>query len=355
MVLNKALAPFETSTSIPYLPGPNNPETQPNVCISLLGEVRVWLQREETRIAVPIHSYRRQELLAYLATMAPTREHRVSSGRIITDVFEHIAPGSDVENLRGLFQKHTQLLRKELNEAAQQFQFPPISLFQFEKVDNSSTKWWLSPECRVVDLPAVRQAHRRLETFKESGSQDLEQMRAACEQVIALYREGGGDYLEKHLLQDDFGDTRWVREPFTEYREMYLQALWDGAVAEHNQLLAVISTPDRYRAAKKAAALYRSYALYAPKNRNFTISVKKTVRQSERALRGYLRICQWLLDAQAADTSYALYERQMRREFPEWKPEKTTIELLQTLRQQSSTSLQQGSVLPQFVEGEEHV
>jgi hypothetical protein len=313
--------------------------TEQYVCISLLGEVRVWLEREDIRIPVPIRSYRRQELLAYIATVAPRREQRVSSSRIITDVFEHIAPRSDADNLRGLFQKHTQLLRKEVNEVASEMNFPRIRLFQFEKIDNSSTKWWLSDECKIVDLTEVKIAHKRIEEVKEEGDENTDILKDRCEQLIRLYQSFEGDYLEKHLLQDDFGDTGWVREPFTEYRDMYLEALWDAAIAEHNCLLASLSHQDRYRSAKKAASLYRAYALYSPKNRGFAINVKKNARQSERALQGYLKICNWLMDAQAADHGYALYGRLMRKEFPEWRPDKNTVELLQEVRQQSGKHL----------------
>ncbi|MBV9228897.1 MAG: hypothetical protein JOZ18_06260, partial [Chloroflexi bacterium] len=88
-------------------------ETTVQICISLLGEMQVWLEMNGEKVEFPLKSHRRQELLAYIATMAPERSKRISSGRILTDVFEHIAPGADVANLRLLFQKHTQLLRKE--------------------------------------------------------------------------------------------------------------------------------------------------------------------------------------------------------------------------------------------------
>src|SRR2546430_557358 len=77
------------------------------ICISLLGEMKTWLDIDGKQIELPIKSNRRQELLAYLATLAPERSKRVASGRILTDVFEHIAPTADVSNLRLLFQKHT--------------------------------------------------------------------------------------------------------------------------------------------------------------------------------------------------------------------------------------------------------
>ncbi len=352
MFLSKQLTHTVAPTTNRQFPMYAAQNTEQYVCISLFGEVRIWLEREDTQVVVPIRSYRRQELLAYIATLAPSREQRVSSDCIITDVFEHIAPKSDVENLRGLFQKHTQLLRKELNEVAGEMNFPPVRLFQFEKVDNSSTKWWLSNECKIVDLTAVRLAHERIEAIKEEGNENPDLLKASCEQLIRLYQSYQGDYLEKHLVQYDFGDTTWIRDPFTHYRDMYLQALWDAAVAEHNRLLTPLSDQDRYRSAKKAASLYRAYALYAPKNRNFAINVKKNVRQSERAIRGYLRICCWLMDAQAADNGYALYEYLMRREYPEWRPDKKTIELLQAIRQQSGPNLQMVAP-PMFADKEE--
>jgi hypothetical protein len=100
-----------------------------------------------------------------------------------------------------------------------------------------------------------------------------------------------------------------------------------------------LSDQERYRCAKKAATLYKAYALYAPRHRRFIVNPKKNMRGSERALRGYLRVCCWLMDTQAADDGYALYERLMREEFPEWKPDQNTIDLLQAVRQQSNQKL----------------
>jgi hypothetical protein len=325
-----------TSVSPNRLLAQHEQTTEMSVCISLLGEIKIWLEMNGTQVPVPLKSYRRLELLAYIATLAPERKKKVSSGLILTDVFEHIAPQADVENLRALFQKHTQLLRKEINEIAQEANFPPVRLFQYEKVD-SSTKWWLSEECKVVDLSAVKLLYEQMEAAKEGGEAETAELKAACDQMIRLYQ---GDFLEKHLQQDEFGDADWVRGPFTEYRDMYLQAVWDAAVYEHRvSVQSDITDQDRHRAARRAASLYRTYALHAPKNRQFDLNARKSRRQSERALRGFLRMCLWLMDAQAADGCYSLYARLMRQEFPDWKPNISTVELIRAIRQQSGHDL----------------
>ncbi len=327
-------------TAPPHIFATDNQATDVLVRISLLGEMRVWLERKQVQVEVPIKSHRRQELLAYIATMAPERSKRVSSGRILTDVFEHIAPRADVDNLRGLFQKHTQLLRKEVNEVAQQAGFPRIRLFQHEKVDNSSTKWWLSEECRVVDLSTVKLLHERLEAAREQYSVESPELEAASEQLLRFYQSCHGDYLEKHLLADEFGDADWVRTPFTEYREMYLQALWDAAVQAHTSSLQLnLGDQQRYKYARRAASLYRTYALYAPKHRDCDLNARKSRRQSERALRGFLRMCRWLMDTQAADDAYSAYESLMAEQYPEWKPGSNTIEILRAIRQHSGENM----------------
>src|SRR5581483_8663071 len=286
-----------------------------------------WLEMNGSRVEVPVKSQRRQELLAYIATNAPERGKRVTSGRILTDVFEHIAPRADVDNLRGLFQKHTQLLRKEINEVAEKANFPRVRLFQYEKVDNSSTKWWLSEECKVVDLSAVRLLHEQMEAIKEVEEAGAASLRVASDQLISLYQSYQGDYLEKHLLDDMLCDADWVQVPFTEYRDMYLQALWDAAICEHTlSIKPDITEQERYRSAKRAATLYKTYALHAPRYRQFDLNARKSKRQSERALRGCQRMCMWFMDAQAADDCYSLYEKLMTEEFPEWKPAAKTVE-----------------------------
>jgi hypothetical protein len=315
-------------------------ETGVKVCISLLGEVRVWLEMNGIQREFPIKSHRRQELLAYIATMAPERSMRVSSGRIITDVFEHTAPGADVANLRLLFQKHTQLLRKEINEVAQEAGFPKIKLFQHEKIDNSSTKWWLSEECSVVDLQALRRLNDQMEYAEEKAAEDPTNLDRICDQLIRLYQSCKGDYLEKHLMSDEFGDADWVRVPFTEYRDIYLRALWNAAILYHTiSMRGDTLDKERYRSVKKAAIFYKTYALYYPRNRRYELNPRKSRRQSERALRGHLRMCRWLMDAQMADGTYSAYERLMAEEFPEWKPSANTIDILRLIRQHSGESV----------------
>jgi hypothetical protein len=318
----------------PVQPHPTGHQTTgAQFCISLLGEIRIWLEQSGTQVEVPVKSHRRLELLAYIATVAPERSKRVSSGRILTDVFEHIAPRADVDNLRNLFQKHVQLLRKEVNEIAQQAGFPKMKLFQYEKVDNSSTKWWLSEECRVVDLPIVRFLHEQVEAAREQEAASTE-LDTASDQLIRFYQAYQGDYLEQHLLTEEFGDAEWAQVPFTEYREMYLQALWEAAVLAHsNSMQLNLTDQQRYKYAKRAALLYKTYALHSPKHRDLDLNAKKSRRQSERALRGYLRMCRWLMDAQGADEGYSTYEGLMAQEFPEWKPNVTTVEILRTIRQ----------------------
>lgn len=320
-----------------------HPAGQPatvQVCLTFMREIKVWLQLTNVQVEVPIKSSRRQELLAYIATMAPDRNSRVSSGRILTDVFEHIAPRADVDNLRGLFQKHTQLLRKEINEAAQEAGFPKVKVFQYEKVDNSSTRWWLSEECRIIDLPTIRRLHEQIEGLEERGEEATEELEALCHHLVQVYQSYKGDYLETPLLHDEFGDADWVREPFTEYRDMYLQALWTEATSLHKASMQPdIADKERYQRAKRASLLYKIYALYAPKNRQFNLNARKSRRQSERALRGHLRLCRWLVDPQMADGTYSLYEQVMAREFPDWKPHPSTIEILRAIRSQSGTGL----------------
>lgn len=321
------------SASAPF-PSNDTQKLTPQVGISLLNEVRIWLEARDTRIEIPIKSYRRQELLAYLATQAPTREQRISSGRILTDVFEHNAPRADVDNLRTLFQKHTQLLRKEINTVAKEAGWSQVRLFCHEKVDNSATKWWLAPECHVVDLTAIKKLHEQMQKARDQGEASNTVLKEAGEQLMQIYQSGRGDYLERHLLQQEFGDAEWVRAPFTEYRDMYLQALWDVAILEHRECLQPeISEQERLRKARRAAALYRQYALHAPKHRDLDMNARKSWRQSERALRGFLRLCQWMQNAQGADEGYSLYELLMKEEYPEWKPNIKTVELLKAVRQ----------------------
>lgn len=324
--------------------------TDIHVCISLLGEICIWLERGEEQIEVPVKSHRRLELLAYIATMAPERSKRISSGRILTDVFEHIAPRADVDNLRGLFQKHTQLLRKEINEVAQKAGFPKVRLFQYEKVDNSSTKWWLSEECQVIDLSTVKFLHEGLEAAREQGAAGAANLNIMSDQLIRFYQSCHGDYLGKHLLADEFGDAEWAQGPFTEYRDMYLQALWEGAVFAHTVSMQLnLPEQQRYEYAKRATLLYKTYALHAPQHRSLDLNAKKSKRQSERALRGCLRMCRWLMDAQLADGVYSAYELLMAQEFPEWRPAANTVEILRAARQHTgeSFSLQEGLEPPE--------
>jgi hypothetical protein len=319
------------------LPAPTHAEkssttaSDVKLCISLLGEMKIWIEHNDERISVSLENNQLQ-LLAYIASMAPVREKAVSSSRILSDVFSHTWPQVDTHTLSQSLEREVQLLHKEVNEVTQSVGVPPVALLKCEKFGNGSTKWWLSNEWSLVDLAAMKSLFEQMEGARELGEAGVLVLKSAADQLIELYQSYRGDYLEKCLLQEEFSNADWVRRPFTEYRDMYLQALWDAAAIEYNASVQLNLPEDqRARSAKRAALLYKTYALHMLKNQHLDLHPEKNKRQSERALRGFLRVCRWSADVQAAESVYSAYMELMVEQFPGWQPSQQTIDILRAM------------------------
>lgn len=317
-------------------------QTIVTISLSLLGEMRVWLEQKGEYIAVPIKSCHGLELLAYMATQAPTRASSVSQSRILAEVFEHSWPRADHQSLRHVFLKYTHALYREVNKIAQDVGLPEVTLFDSEKIAGGATRWWLSDAWKVEDLVPVRHLHAQMEAAREQGATGVAALTSAAYRLIRLYQSYQGDFLEKYLAHGAFGDATWARGPFTMYRDMYLQALWNAAVIEHNASMRLSATErERSGSARRAASLYRTYALYAPKHRQFNLNAHRSRRQSERALRGFLRMCFWLADPLSAGEVYTAYAQLMAVEYPEWMPEQDTLDILRAVGRPNGALLKQ--------------
>lgn len=322
----------DDSAALPQVEEHSSQATRAQFYISLMGEMRVWFEEDGVQHVIPFKSARRRALLAYVATLAPARSRRIASSRILTDVFEQ--PGPATNQLYDLLRKQIALLHEEINEPAREAGYADMPIFECEKA--GVTQWWLSQDWCRVDLPGLEHLHERLESVKEQGVIGNRGLDAVSTELIQLYQSYSGDYLERHLASPQFREAHWLRRPFTEYREMYLEALWDAATLAHDACMQMTFTrQQRYSYAQRAAKLYSSYALHAAKHHDLDLKRHKNLRQSERAIRGYLRMCRWFMDAPAAERIYAAYAKSMAREIPGWQPAPTTVEILRAVREHS--------------------
>jgi hypothetical protein len=336
--------------------GGSEEEVAVYLSISLLGEVSVVVCNPETgrRMEVPMQrSPRRRELLAYVAWQ---RGKTVKRDKLLHDIFERDLPEDDerddIERVSQNFNKHTQLLRNDINSVAGQLGLPRLMVLEH------ATDWWLAKYCKVVDLDAIDAEYSIIERAVREGNLETPAVREACDRLIEAYRDR--DFLQKHVQDHEFEPwtQSWVRDPFTSYRDYFLAALWYRAEIERisgERLAAEGETLQaRQRACfERAASLYERYALYAPKTR-FDKKVYGRepgvrISQSERALRRCIDMYSLTNNTQAVDTVYEEYKKLMRSVFPSgvaWKPSPETVVVLEEARAQTREHRFRGQIQP---------
>ncbi len=311
---NHIVAPFQTSNlSQPLAVGSEHIATsEPVISIRLLKDVsmRINVPGGE-HVVVPLTlNAKRVQLLTYIAWR---RGELISRDKILEHVFGWGLADEDAteDKLSERFESHKKLLRKKIREVVTEYVNRPAGK---EVIDpdldpfvSDSGFWGLADCCRVDDLDLLETNYKVLALARKDGKlvdEIPEDVWEACEQLIANYP---GDFLESLLKKfpSEFrswqGRRSWVRKPYTQFRDYYLDALWYTAEYEWRMGLrygdngmemgeANLRKQQEYFG--RAAQKFQSYAMYSC-NSKFDSKVTfgphgeygERVGMSERALR----------------------------------------------------------------------
>jgi len=175
-----------------------------------------------------------------------------------------------------VFDAAKKYLRHDLDRAVHELEragHPVASPVDF--FSNEPGFYWLHPSCRVVDLATIENSYQTILMARKEGllAEKLDGsipdwVIEACQKLIGAYP---GDFLQGLLekFPEEFGS--WVREPFTFYRDRYLDALlvmanYESALGRNffdEDLSLEQNEEQRRHHSARAAQLFYDYAMYA--------------------------------------------------------------------------------------------
>ncbi len=339
------------------------------VCIYLLKEITVEVQSAEgTKRSVQLKRKRRddgkyteRELLAYLASR---RGEPIAREKLLEAIFGYGLSDDkySMTNLTGQFNKCTQFLRQDINKVATELGIPSLTI-----ISSARDEWrLLTEECQVIDLEEVERQYKRIEGVSREDCLKPD-VQTACQTLIDAY---SGDFLETSIedIVREGGDNwvdNWMRQPYTQYRTKFFQALWYRA--EFWRIRGDLSsdTSEREQTLQRnwyelAAKLYERYALHVATDYTnesamlFDLEIKERISLGERALRAGLDMYAATKNTQAGDTLYLSFARRMETLTQgQWKPRNDTIEAWKKMKEQTKSHRFAPRVTPHEMEGEE--
>ena len=335
----------------------------PVVSISLLRRVRVQLHGtdgivKEVRLRRGENAIR----LILLAYVAWRKGELVDRDKLLTYVLGRgRRRDMNTEQLSEAFDAAKKFLRDDLRKAVADLNRDAGQEVLSEKaVDFFSTEsgfYRLHPSCRVTDLEAIEQYHTIIRQARKEGLLDEKldgtipvEVLQACKQLIEAYT---GDFLQELIetFPDEFGV--WVREPYTLYRDYYLDALWLIALHESalgknffaGNLSAEQNEEQRRHHIGRAAQLFNDYAMYAINSRvdnKLKFSYKANwdgarISAAERAIRRCVVELGKLGKTDMIDQRYAAFKEKMSSQSEgHWKPDRETENDVTDAKKQTS-------------------
>ena len=319
--------------------------TSPVISIRLLGGIGVWINVPGgDPVAVTIaENIKKYEMLAYIAWK---QGEPIEREKLMEQVFgwrlrdEYATPdklGDRFDSTRKALKKEIMKKIERVNTLAGKVVVDPgTDLFSH----NTTGFWQLTTVCRVEDLALVDASVRVIEQARKEGilAQTVPlEVKEAAEQILASYK---GDFLsaiiKRHaqVFTSWEGKISWVRKPFTQYRDAYLEALWVLGQYYANQAQ---ESPSRAELCAKAAGFYGDYARYACNSRldlkvSWGQSVGERVGMSEYALRraiGLLGEAGMTEDMLRLWTEYSLQMRKMSD--GKWRPSQETLDAIEAV------------------------
>jgi hypothetical protein len=255
-------------------------ESDPPITITLLKQVRMWVRAQDgTRQEVTLRGGENYLRLIIFAYIAWKQGKPVDRDKLMTYV---IARGRrrdlETDQLSEIFDAAKKYVRQDLYKTTRKLEEAGHPLES--KVDLFSVEpgfYWLDASCRIMDLSEVDKHHESLVLARQQGLLDEKLdgslpawVVTACKKLLRAY---SGDFLQSLLEKypDEFGS--WVREPFTLYRDKYLDALlilanYESALGRNfvdGQMTEEQRAEHRRAHIAKAAQHYYDYVMFCLK------------------------------------------------------------------------------------------
>ncbi len=323
-------------------------EPDPPVTITLLKQVRMWVRAQDgTRQEVRLRGGENYQRLIILAYIVWRQGKPVDRDKLLTYV---ICRGKrrdfDTNQLSEVFDAAKKYLRQDLSKVTRELEEAGHPLEG--DIDLFSTEpgfYWLDASCRVIDLAEVDRHHQTLLMARQQGLLDEKLdgslptwVVKACKDLLRAY---SGDFLQSLLEKypDEFGS--WVREPFTLYRDKYLDALlilanYESALGRNfvdEQMTEEQRAEHRRAHIAKAAQYYYDYVMFSlrsPWDSKLTFAYRKgkdgeRVVMAARALRRCVVELGKLGKTDMIDQVYLTFKEKMARLSEQhWQPDQLT-------------------------------
>jgi hypothetical protein len=324
--------------------------------ISLLKNVRMDLSipQRKKRYPIPIDDLnpRARHLIAYIAWH---KGDLVRLDDVRTYVFGSEEADSDqVQNAfstakRDIRRRVLKVIEDANNDMGEQIIQGDLDIFAL----SAGRQYYLPTYCRIIDLSFIEEQHRIIEAAETSNQLVNEvphEVKDACDALIKAYT---GDFLEDLLVKyPDAVDPwvqSWVREPFTRYRDFYLQALLYAGEYERKAGDNEANPLDKRDHYASAARLFVQGAMAACNSRVFDgrfdtlVYFAKSGRRagqhvtlSEQFIRRAIAYYGKIGATTQVNKAYGLYERQMLIVSGRtWSAHAETIKVLEDAQKQT--------------------
>ena len=337
----------------------------PLIVIRLLKEVTMTLcVPGGGQVPVPISLHvKRLQLLAYLAWR---RGEMVDRDKILEHIFGWGVRDEEAteEKLSERFESHKKLIRRKIREVVMEHVNTPAGRQvidpDIDPFESASGFWGLATICCVEDLDAIETNYKVIALARNEGKlvdEIPEEVKEACERLIASYP---GDFLASLLKKypGEFrpwqGRSSWVRKPYTQYRDYFLEALWYAAeyewrvgqrdATDERAEMEEVNQRTQQEYFGRAAQKYQRYAMYAC-NSKFDAKVTfgahgevgERIGMSERALRRCVMLLGATGSTDLVNQVWSAYSTQMKSISDQrWQPSKETLADVEAARAQTN-------------------
>lgn len=253
------------------------PEHDRRLTMTLLKQVRAWVRADDgTMQEVKLRRGENGIRLLILASIVWRMGEPVDRDKLLTYV---VARGKrrdmNTDQLSEVFDAAKKYLRQDLDRAVNTLEKTghPLST-EVDFFRNEPGFYWLHPSCQIVDLEAIDAFYQSITIARKEGL--LEEkldgsvpqwVIDACQKLIDAYP---GDFLQELIEKFPEECGPWIREPFTLYRDRYLDALlviatYESALgrARSDEALSTELQEEQRRHSARAAQLFYDYAMYA--------------------------------------------------------------------------------------------
>lgn len=354
---------YEDRGMIPETPVEDIPNEEPRdasdqqsiyITITLLKSITMTLHVPGKLYPIEIDDLnpKAQQLIAYIAWQ---QGKKVNLGEMRDQIFGN--DELDASQVQELLNSAKREIRRRIAAATERARSDfgqdilPANLDIFEL---AKKRYWLSVHCRVTDLAVIEEQHRLIEEA-ENGNQLInsvpDQIYAACTRLIEAYT---GDFIEDLLVDEPYAfdpaTDSWAREPFTHYRDSYLQAIFYAAEYKRKQGDDTKAPAEQREHYAEAARLFAIGAMAACNRRVFdgrfdtkvSFSSKPGRRHgahvllSEQLIRRAIVLYGKIEDTILAKRVYATYEQQMYEVSNRvWSPDPETLKDLEATMQRT--------------------